>query len=206
MRQDDFSVDVGNLVDALRSRGNPFLQAGVDLVNLDGRISNAKDVSAICNKGKDQYDQFVNDVIVTRNTPLDSPIKNNAFQLFKITKRRKALQPKVPLLKASISLFGQLYIATTERRGDNCDLDTFFAHEATRSRLRWRMEMRRCIIRQNPTSSTASRRKQKLYRMVQRKQTPSSSMIAWFQRAANLFTSWMVEELELSSSSRRNYS
>ena len=41
-----------------------------------------------------------------------------------------ALQPKVPLLKASISLFGQLYIATTERRGDNCDLDTFFAHEA----------------------------------------------------------------------------
>ena len=129
-RQDDFSVDVRNLVDALRRRGNPFLQAGVDLVNLDGRISNAKDVSAICNKGKDQYDQFVNDVIVTRNTPLDSPIKNNAFQLFKITKRRKALQPKVPLLKASISLFGQLYIATTERHGDNCDLDTFFALEA----------------------------------------------------------------------------
>ena len=46
-RQDDFSVDVRNLVDALRSRGNPFLEAGVDLVNLDGRISNAKDVSAI---------------------------------------------------------------------------------------------------------------------------------------------------------------
>ena len=129
-RQDNFLVDVRNLVDALGSRGNPFLQAGVDLVNLDGRISNAKNVSAICNKGKDQYDQFVIDVIVTRNTPLDSPIKNKAFQLFKITKRRKALQPKVPLLKASISLFGQLYIANTERRGDNCDLDTLFAHEA----------------------------------------------------------------------------
>ena len=67
-------------------------------------------------------------MIVTRNTPLGSPIKNNVFQLFKITMRRKALQPKVPLLKASISLF-QLYIATTERHGDNCDLDTFFAHE-----------------------------------------------------------------------------
>ena len=126
-RQDDFSVDVRNLVDALRSRGNPFLEAGVDFVNLDGRISNAKDVSAIYDKGKDQYDQFVNDVIVTRNTPLDSPIKNNAFQLFKITKRRKAQQPNVPLLKASISLFGKLYIATTERRGD---LDMFFALEA----------------------------------------------------------------------------
>ena len=131
-RQDDFSVDVRNLVDALRSRGNPFIEAGVDLVNLDGRISNAKDVSAIYDKGKDQYDQFVNDVIVTRNrpTPLDSPIKNNAFQLFKITKRRKAQQPNVPLLKASISLFGQLYIATTGHRGDNCDLDMFFALEA----------------------------------------------------------------------------
>ena len=129
-RQDDFSVDVRNLVDALRSRGNPFLEAGVELVNLDGRISNANDVSVIYDEGKDQYNQFVNDVIVTRNTPLDLPIKNNAFQHFKITKRHKAQQPKVPLLKASISLFGQLYIATIERRGDNCDLDTFFAHEA----------------------------------------------------------------------------
>ena len=129
-RQDDFSVDVRNLVDALRSLGNPFLEAGVDLVNLDGRISNAKNVSAIYDKGKDQYDQFVNDVIVTRNTPLDSPIKNNAFQLFKITKRRKAQQPNVPILKASISLFDQLYMSTTERRGDNCDLDMFFALEA----------------------------------------------------------------------------
>ena len=63
--QDDFSVDVWNLVDALRSRGNPLLEAGVDLVNQDRRISNAKDVSAIYGKGKDQYDQFVNDVIVT---------------------------------------------------------------------------------------------------------------------------------------------
>ena len=132
-RQDDFSVDVRNLVDALRSRGNPFLEAGVDLVNLDGRISNATDVSAIYDKGKDQYDQFVNDVIVTRNNPLDSPIKNNAFQLFKITKRRKAQQPKVPLLKASISLFGQLYIATSERRGDNCDLAGYVLR--TRSQL-----------------------------------------------------------------------
>ena len=80
-RQDDFSV-----VDALRSRGNAFLEAGVDLVNLDGRISNAKDVSSIYDKGKDQYDQCINDVIVTRNTPLESPFKNNAFQLFKIHK------------------------------------------------------------------------------------------------------------------------
>ena len=52
--QDDFSVDVRNLVGALRSRGNPFLEAWVDLVNMDGRISNEKDVSAIYDKGKDQ--------------------------------------------------------------------------------------------------------------------------------------------------------
>ena len=170
---------------------------------MDGRISNARDVSAIYDKGKDQYDQFVNDVIVTRNTPLDSPIKNNAFQLFKITKRRKAQQPKVPLLKASISLFSQLYIATSERRGDNCDLDTFFAHEAHSfppSLANGNEKM------YHSTKSNASRRKQKLYRMVQRKQTPSSSTIAWFKTAANLFTSWMLEERELSSSSRRDYS
>ena len=136
--QDDFLVDVRNLVDALRSRGNPFLEAGIDLVNLDGRISNAKDVSVIYDKGKDKYDQFVNDVIVTRNAPLGSPIKNNAFQLFKITKRRKAQQPKVPLLKASISLFGQLYIATTERRGDNIIVIWIRSSHTkpTRSRLR----------------------------------------------------------------------
>ena len=174
-RQDDVSVDVRNLVDALRSRGNPFLETGVDLVNLDGRISNAKDVSAIYDKGKDQYDKFVNDVIVTRNTPLDSPIKNNAFQLFKITKLRKAQQPKVPLLKASISLFGQLYIATSERRGDNCDLDTFLAHEAHSFPPSLANGNEKMYY---STKSTASRRKQKLYRMVQRKQTPSSSTIA----------------------------
>ena len=198
-RHGDFSVDVRNLVDALRCRGNPFLQAGVDLVNLDGRISNAKYVSAICNKGKDQYDQFVNDVIVTRNTPLDTPIKNNAFQLFKITKRRKALQPKVPLLKAStLRLPNALVIIVIWIRSSHT--------KPTRSRLRWRMEMRICIIRQNPTSSTASRRKQKLYRIVQRRQTPSSSTIAWFKTAANLFTSWMLEERERLSSSRRDYS
>ena len=34
-RQDDFSVNVHNLVDVLRSRGDPFVEAGVDLVNLD---------------------------------------------------------------------------------------------------------------------------------------------------------------------------
>ena len=37
-RQDDFSVDVRNLVDALRSRGNPFLEAEVDLVNLESAM------------------------------------------------------------------------------------------------------------------------------------------------------------------------
>ena len=64
-------------VDVVRSRGNPFLEAEVDLVKLDGRISNAKDVSAIYDKGKYQYYKFVNDVIVNRNTPLNSPIKIN---------------------------------------------------------------------------------------------------------------------------------
>ena len=84
------SVDVRNLVDVRKTRRNPLLEAGVDLVNLDGRLSNAKNVSAIYDKGKDQYDKLVNDVIVNRNCPLDSPVKNNAFKLFTIIKRRKA--------------------------------------------------------------------------------------------------------------------
>ena len=46
-RQYDFSLYVRNLVDVRRTRGNPLLEAGVDLVNLDGRLSNATDVSAI---------------------------------------------------------------------------------------------------------------------------------------------------------------
>ena len=205
-RQDDFSVDVRNLVDALRSRENPFLEAGVDLVNLDGRISNAKDVSAIYDKGKDQYDQFVNDVIVTRNTPLDSPIKNNAFQLFKITKRRKAQQPNVPLLKASMSLFGQLYSATTERRGDNCDLDMFFALEAHSFPPSLANGNEKMYHSTKSDIIHCIEREAEAVRMVQRKQTPSSSTIAWFKTTANLFTSWMLEERELSSSSRRDYS
>ena len=146
-------------------------------------------------------------MIFTRNTTLDSPVKNNAFQLFKITKRRKALQPKVPLLKASISLFGQLYIATTERRGDNCDLDTFFAHEAhsfppslangnEKMYHSTKSDIIHCIEKEAEAVS----------HMVQRRQTPSSSTIAWFKTAANVFTSWMLEEREHSSSSHRDYS
>ena len=42
--------------------------SGVDLIRPDVGISNAEDVSAIYDKGKGQYDKFVNDVSVDMNT------------------------------------------------------------------------------------------------------------------------------------------
>ena len=125
---------------------------------MDGRISNAKDVSAIYDKGKDQYDQFVNDVIATRNSPLDSRFSSSKSQSDTRRSNRRFLywkQVSHSLANCTLRLPNAVVIIVIWIRSSHM--------KHTRSRLRWRMEMRRSIIRQNPASSTASRRKQKLH-------------------------------------------
>ena len=78
-----------------------------------------------------EVDKFVNDMIVKRNTPLESPIKNNAFKPFKIDERHN--NQRLPYSKQlSRSSANSTLRLLSARRGDTCDLDrrTFIAHVA----------------------------------------------------------------------------
>ena len=126
-QQTDFLFDVQSLTNVIRSRGNPFLENGEDLVSLDGKYSNDKhSVRSFEKRGKEQYNSFVKDVILDRKEAFENPIKKNFFLFFKCKKAVKRRPKKVQILKQSSSLFSQMYIATNTREGD---LDLFFSHE-----------------------------------------------------------------------------
>ena len=84
--QEAFFTDVRNLVDTIQNRGNPFLEVSEYLVSLDGKVTDEKhaQVDAIYKKGKEQYDMYVEDVILNRNTPIDAPIKQKSFRVFQV--------------------------------------------------------------------------------------------------------------------------
>ncbi len=124
-RQADFLSDVKSLTDVIRQHGNPFLELGSELISLEGQISeDKKSVYVIEEIGRQQYESYVNDVLINRTKPFGAPIKKNAFRLFRAQKRE---QPrKLGMLRANASVLGQMYIATLSRKGD---IDEFFAHE-----------------------------------------------------------------------------
>ena len=126
-QQIDFLYDVQNLTDVIRSRGNPFLENGEDLINLDGKYSNDKhSVRRFEKQGQEQFNNFVKNVILERKAAFEDPIKKNFFSFFKCKKAVKRKSKKVQMLKHSRSLFSQMYIATNTREGG---LDLFFSHE-----------------------------------------------------------------------------
>lgn len=127
-RQLSFAADVRNLIDVIRSKGNPFLDRTEDLVNLDGVISeDSQSVFELEKVGQKQYSEFVKKVIVERTVPVDNAIKKNNILIFKIKAHRKPQPKKFQLFKSNASLFCRMYIASDKRGGD---LKTFFAHEA----------------------------------------------------------------------------
>ena len=67
------------------------------------------------------------EVIIEKTKQFDAPIKKNAFLLFKAPKRKRDQPKKISMLRANMSILGQMYIATQSREGD---LEEFFAHES----------------------------------------------------------------------------
>jgi len=115
------------MIEAIRKNGNPFLEFGNELVNLQGDVSEDKEsVLILLDKGKQQYDSFVNEVLIRRSKPFDTPIQRNHFLLFKTPKRKRVQGKQVRILTGNVSLLGQMYIATQSRKGN---VDEFFAHE-----------------------------------------------------------------------------
>ncbi|KAK3737870.1 hypothetical protein QZH41_006348, partial [Actinostola sp. cb2023] len=130
--QKTFQRQVNNLTDVVRRMGNPFLDDFQELVRLDSRdcldASVANAIRTLDNLGKQQYQNFLKDVIEERKKSIHDPIKRNNLALFRKphSKATSKQGKKIAVLQNNVALFGQLYIAMQSRDGDPIE---FFAHE-----------------------------------------------------------------------------
>jgi hypothetical protein len=86
---------------------------------------------SLCNlekTGKQQYEAFVEDVLVKRTKSISDTIKKNKLSLFKQPRNSNPSKQgkQIAALKNDVSIFSQLYIALQTRQGDIRD---FFSHE-----------------------------------------------------------------------------
>ncbi|MES9881369.1 MAG: hypothetical protein ABW185_10860, partial [Sedimenticola sp.] len=113
-----------NLTDVIAGFGNPFEDDCPELLVLNSRVcadnSIVETVRTIEYLGRTQYQQYVNDVIETRDTPIQNPIKKNLLPLLKSPKSKTISKSKnaVQVQRQNSSLFGRLYIANQQRDGD----------------------------------------------------------------------------------------
>ena len=111
--------------------GNPFTDLCDDLYVIDTKdVVDAKVVETLYqleNLGRQSYDEFVQDRLVTRITSLFAPIKRNRLPLFsKPPTKTRSNKLQISSLKSDCSLFSRLDIGCQARDGN---LDDFFQHE-----------------------------------------------------------------------------
>jgi hypothetical protein len=127
-----FYNQVKVLSSVIEDMGNPFIDDSNDLLVLDTRdLADPAVINALYNiekTGRQQYDTFVDESLITRVRPVNDPIKRNNFPLFSRQPVRNKSLAKHQLLsmKSDCSLFSSLFISCQTREGD---LDEFFAHE-----------------------------------------------------------------------------
>jgi len=86
--QKNFQRQVLSLSETIRQMGNPFLDDFPDLLTLDSR--NCTDESVVVtvrtleDVGRNQYQDFVQNVLVARSNSIHDPIKRNSLALFKL--------------------------------------------------------------------------------------------------------------------------
>ena len=130
--QETFRSHVKNLTETMSNFVNPFLDDCPELLVLDTRncISEAviETVQSIKDLGVSQYEEFVKDVIITREVSIHQPIKKHFLPLFKrpLPRKRTKGKQEIASLKSDCKLFSHSYIASKFRDGD---LEDFFAHE-----------------------------------------------------------------------------
>jgi len=91
--QKSFQKQVNSLSDTIRNMGNPFVDDFPEFISLDSRNCVDPTVSeAMCSLeslGKQQYDQYVQDIITERTKSIHNPIKRNSPALFKRPKTKE---------------------------------------------------------------------------------------------------------------------
>ena len=127
-----FHIQVSSLTKIMKQMGNPFLDEFPELVTLDNRnctpesvITTMRTLESI---GKEQYNEYVQFVLIKGTRSIHDPIHKNALPLFIKNQRTEISKQgkKIKVLQNNVALFGQLYISMQSRDGD---LDEFFTHE-----------------------------------------------------------------------------
>lgn len=130
--QQTFRQQVVSLTDVFKKVGNPFLDNFPELVAADSRDctdpSVAESLRNLEKTGKQQYEAYVQDVLVKRTKSINDTIKKNKLSLFKQPCNNAPSKQgrQIAALKNDVSLFSQLYIALQTRKGD---IREFFSHE-----------------------------------------------------------------------------
>jgi hypothetical protein len=130
--QRDFLKDVKSLTNVIDELGNPFNDTSSDLLKLDNRdIADQAVVNTLYNiekLGQDEYNNFVNQRLISKSVSIHEPIKRHNLPLFRKnpTREKSRTQQQLSSLKNDCSLFSRLYVACQIRDGD---LDKFFEHE-----------------------------------------------------------------------------
>ena len=113
--------------------GNPFQEQSSDLLILDthdivdSRVAETIR-SVIETLGKEQYRQFVTEVLELKSKSLYIPIKQNKLPLFSRQQTKANTKEKQQIMsETELLLFSQLYVSCQVRNGSN--LGELFRHE-----------------------------------------------------------------------------
>lgn len=130
--QQTFKKQVNKLCATITTMGNPFIEESKELMSLCSHdcvdqavVGTFRNMEHL---GKEQYEEYVTNVLVERNRSIHQPIKRNNIMIFKQPTARNKSKMKQQLedIKSDYSLFSQLYISCQVRGDDN---DEFFMHE-----------------------------------------------------------------------------
>ena len=129
--QENFKKQTAALISSIKSLGNPFLEAGSQLLNIDSRDvlpdEVVKTVRTIESIAKQQYDTYRQSVLEKDGkASIHDPISRNSLRLFKCPTTKTRQLSKTKDLKDDVTLFSKLYIAAQDRESD---LGNFFQHE-----------------------------------------------------------------------------
>ena len=109
---------------------NPFREDEVCLVNIESKRILSKDASESVKsakvKGEKQSQEFIENCLVNGTKSLYDSISKNYLKLFRHRNDVSRKSQEINSSKSDCRLYGNLYIACQERKGD---LEEFFQHE-----------------------------------------------------------------------------
>ena len=106
---------VEDLTDVLVSKGNPFEESSHELVTLDNKVcideAAAESVRLLERTGQEQYANFRQNVLNSKDVLLTAPIKRNNLLLFHDQKRKRTMVTKrMQHFKQHAELYGQAFV------------------------------------------------------------------------------------------------